>query len=122
MITIKKNKSFAFAVITILLLVSACSKKITPPDTSDIPDSLKYTLEDALVGRKEARGDLGILYSEGKLIPKNLKKALFWLDLAGKDGDTLAQYNAAIIYRFEVDDKYYPERYDKALLLFKKLV
>jgi len=114
------NNPFLIAIV-ILFLVTACSEKITPPDTSDIPDSMKTVLEDALIGRKETRGDLGALYYEGKLIPKNLKKALFWFELAGNDGDSLAQYNAGIIYSFEVDEKEYPDRYDKALYWFKKV-
>jgi len=120
MIRIKNTNLFFIALVTILVLISGCSKKITPPDTSDIPDSLKYTLEDALVGRGTARADLGDLYYDGKLINKNFKKALFWYELAGKDGDYIGQYNAAIIYSFEVDDKDYPDRYNKALYWFKK--
>jgi len=117
----KNNYSNSFLItIVFVLLVTGCSKKITPPDTSDIPDSMKYVLEDALIGRKEARGNLGELYYEGELIPMNIKKALFWFELAGKDGDTLAQYNAGIIYKYELKDKEYPERYDKALYWFEK--
>jgi len=117
-----KATFFALLFFLSISLITGCDqdKSLTLPDTSDIPVSLKFTLEDALKGDTDAQLILAEVYSEGNGVQKNIDKALVWYEIAGEAGDTGAQYNAGIINAYELDDKY-TGRYTKAVYWFKKL-
>ena len=52
----------------------------------------------ALLGDVNAQNDLGVLYSKGNLIPKDIKKALYWIEKAAKNGFVDALNNITVIY------------------------
>lgn len=52
----------------------------------------------ALLGDVNAQNDLGVLYSKGNLISKDIKKALYWIEKAAKSGFIDALNNITVIY------------------------
>ena len=49
-------------------------------------------------GNARAQYFLGLMYNEGKGVPKDQKEAFKWYRLAADQGDASAQYNLALMY------------------------
>ncbi len=49
-------------------------------------------------GSLDAATNIGLMYAEGRRIPKNAAEAVTWLRQAAEGGDAVAQYNLALIY------------------------
>ena len=61
--------------------------------------ALEWYQRSAEYGNKYAQNTLGVILSDGKLVPKNIKKSLYWFKRALKNGDKCAANNIAILYR-----------------------
>ena len=55
--------------------------------------------EDERINDPETQNDLGVFFSEGILVEKNVKLAVYWFEKADAGGDDLARSNLADILR-----------------------
>lgn len=49
-------------------------------------------------GEARAQYDLGLLYDQGKGVPQNDARAMYWYGLAAEQGEPRAQYNLGLMY------------------------
>jgi len=117
---VKLHKLNAALLITLIYAQSGAANQFVPPNISDIPQSLNITVDHALEGNSRAQVIIAKIYAEGHGVKKNLNKALAWYAIAGENGNSEAQYNAARIYSYDLDERH-PDRYTNAIYWFKKL-
>jgi len=67
-------------------------------EKGDIATALKEFTTLAVKGDPTAQNNLGVLYSNGELVKKNLKKAAKWYRLAAEQGLAIAQVNMGHFY------------------------
>ena len=65
----------------------------------DVGSAISWFERSAGKGHKDAPFDLALLYLDGSLIPKDNRKALYWLHQAADAGNSEAQYYLAQIYK-----------------------
>lgn len=65
------------------------------PDYTDAIDMYKKAAEQ---GHPLAQSKLGILYSEGEVVPKNYKTAVYWYKKAALQNEPTAQLNLGVLY------------------------
>ncbi|NNK95135.1 MAG: sel1 repeat family protein, partial [Desulfobacterales bacterium] len=65
----------------------------------DVGSAIGWFERSAGTGHKDAPFDLALLYLNGSLIPKDNRKALYWLHQAADAGNSEAHYYLAQIYK-----------------------
>lgn len=112
--TIVQYSSYIFVA---LWGVSAPAQDTTPltPDTEyvrgvkafaegDYKTAAELWLADAYLGSADAQFNIGVLYVEGKGLPKDRTEAVFWFTKAASQGNREAQYNLGHLLLEESDD------------------
>ena len=61
-------------------------------------EALEWYKKAVRQGSLDAATNIGLMYAEGRGIPKNPAAAVTWLRKAAEGGDAVAQYNLALIY------------------------
>ena len=61
-------------------------------------EALEWYKKAVRQGSLDAATNIGLMYAEGRGIPKNPAEAVIWLRKAAEGGDAAAQYNLALIY------------------------
>jgi TPR repeat protein len=61
-------------------------------------EALEWYKKAVRQGSLDAATNIGLMYAEGRGIPKNPAEAVTWLRQAAEGGDAIAQYNLALIY------------------------
>ena len=89
-----------------LFLLLSCDNVsfINYPDTSDIPYELRPLIEQAKSGVAFAQFQLGTMYEHGDGVGVDIDRAIFWYELAAKQGYVDAQFNLGNIYHAHVKD------------------
>ena len=62
------------------------------------PEALEWYKKAIRQGSLDAATNIGLMYAEGRGIPKDPAEAVTWLRQAAEGGDAIAQYNLALIY------------------------
>ena len=62
-------------------------------------EALEWYKKAVRQGSLDAATNIGLMYAEGRGVPKNPAEAVTWLRQAAEGGDAAAQYNLALIYR-----------------------
>jgi uncharacterized protein len=79
--------------------------------------ALEIYFNEAKQGNAEAMNALGILYSKGKVLPEDPKKAILWFTRSADKGYPQAYLNLGILYKEGIDVK---QDFVKAVSYFKK--
>lgn len=72
---------------------------------SDAEELLKRLLTSALKGDAKAQYRLGVLYTDGKIVPKDYEQAIKWYSLAAQQEHPKAQVYLAMLYQKQKDYK-----------------
>mgnify|MGYP001076656384 FL=1 len=81
---------------------------------ADMVNAFKRFSLAAEEGNTEAQYNLAVMYHEGKVVPKNIGKAIFWYTKAADKGHPYAQYNLGAIYGTEEE----VQDYDRSIHYF----
>ena len=79
--------------------------------------AIKYLRKAADAGFAGAQANLGVIYYEGKLAPRDLKESARWFQLAADQGNSRAIYNLGVMYR---DGQGVPRDDSEAFHLFQR--
>jgi len=92
----------ALSVITLLLALAPPSghAPASPPIEMSAKD-LQTLQTQAAQGFAEAQTNLGLLYYNGRGVPRDYTKAREWFEKAATQGDANAQYHLGVLYDFE---------------------
>lgn len=86
--------------------------------TEQKPLTLESLISKAESGDVESMNMLGVVYYEGKSMPKNIQKSAHWFELAAQKKHAMASYNLAMMYLSgEITGKQDPV---KAMMYFKQ--
>lgn len=95
-------KRIKYLILTLMFLGS-CRNTSESPSQKGAVDYPNKTPEQLMVltenGNTEAQFWLGLMHSNGIGVTKNLKKGIFWYQMAAEKGDAYSQYNLGQIYR-----------------------
>ena len=67
-------------------------------ESEDLPPEVRITVRTAKEGQAESQYNLGVMYSQGKFMEQNDRKAVYWWRKAAVQGHAMAQNNLAIMY------------------------
>ena len=73
-------------------------KGVVAYENKDYPTAFKEFTESANKGIAEAQFNLGLMYGNGKGVPKNAKEAVKWFQLAADQGFAIAQSSLGSMY------------------------
>ena len=93
-----------------LVALTGCQCGLTEQDIEQIRKAAEQ-------GDAKAQTNLGVMYAEGKGIPKDAQKAMKWFRKAAEQGLALAQYNLGVTYAF---GKGVPKDAQKAVKWYRK--
>ena len=108
----------ALSVITLLaaLVLPSEHAPASPPVDISAAD-LQALQTQAAQGLAPAQNSLGLLYCNGRGVPRDYTKAREWFERAAAQGDADAQYNLGVLYDFK---KGVPQDYAKARQWYEK--
>lgn len=89
----------AFVVLILLATLALPSKHASASPPIDM--SAADLREQAAQGVAEAQTNLGLLYYDGRGVPRDYTKAREWFEKAAAQGHADAQYNLGMLYDFE---------------------
>jgi TPR repeat protein len=105
-------------VMTLLVALAPPVGQASGSPRIDIPAEELQTLRtQANQGVAEAQTNLGLLYYDGRSVPKDYAQAREWFEKAAAQGDANAQYNLGVMYDFE---KGVPQDFEKARQWYEK--
>ena len=86
----------------IAIALACCAGYVAPvlaqEETEDLPPEVRITVRTAKEGQAESQYNLGVMYSQGKFMEQNDRKAVYWWRKAAVQGHAMAQNNLAIMY------------------------
>lgn len=88
-------------------------------EKGDYAVALKEFKKSAEQGNANAQFNLGLMYSEGRGVPKDDSQAFVWYTKAAEQGDASAQYNLGVMYH---EGQGVPQDYAKAMSWYLKAV
>ena len=108
----------ALFLMTLLVALAFPSGQAPASPRIDIPAEELHTLRtQANQGVAEAQTNLGLLYYDGRGVPRDYTQAREWFEKAAPQGDANAQYNLGVMYDFE---KGVPQDFEKARRWYEK--
>src|SRR3989344_4783035 len=95
-------KKYVFLILMFAVAVGACSESSSPPSKQEAAPSAEERLaqlqKQADSSDAEAQYNLGVMYYDGKGVPKDVAKAMEWLQKAAAQGNASAQFGLAAMY------------------------
>jgi uncharacterized protein len=92
----------ALFVMTLLVALTSPPGQVSGSPRLDVPaEELQMLRSQANQGVAEAQTNLGLLYYDGRAVPKDYAQAREWFEKAALQGDANAQYNFGVMYDFE---------------------
>jgi len=86
-------------------------------DRGDYAEAVEWYQKAAEKGHAPAQTNLGVCYSKGKGIPKDMAKAVYWYTQAAEQGHASAQYNLGLFFERGIG---VPQDKEKAVYWYKK--
>ena len=96
-------KKRVFLILMFAAVVGACSEPSSPPSKQEAAPSAEERLaqlqKQANSGNADAQFGLGVMYHNGKGVPKDYAKAVEWYQKAAAQGNANAQFILGLIYK-----------------------
>ena len=99
------------------LYMNEFMEKEIPEKYVDKKRALTYGKQATALGHADIANKMGVIYDEGKIVPKDMTEAIKYYEIAVSYGNTFACNNLASCYR---DGNGVEQNYEKAVELYKK--